>query len=459
TCFYNALSRRQYEMPLVAFYGRVSALVFLVTMLAGVFLLVPGLGDMLLPDVPLWYAPLAAFYGFLLWGTRVVRSMNDALGLTVPGEFLRSGVNLLGAIIILALFWFGFLNAGSLFGLQYLMMGSIVIGCLAIMRRSWAHIDLSLTRDQRLSYTREFSDYSMPLFVQALLSALALSAERWVLQWFDGSTQQGYFALSQRVSAACFLFVSAMTPLIMRELAIAWGKDDREHMGHLLTRFAPLLFGIAAWFSCFTAVEASVLVHIFGGAEFAAALVPVQIMALYPAHQAYGQLASSVFHATGKTKVLRNLAASSAGSLLGPGARRARMGLGATGLALKTVTTQFIMVNLLFWMASRLIPLNFFRNLMLQGLILGSLLGIAWVCKQATGIYFADDAHQIIRFFLSGILYSFMSFGLVVTCPWLFGAHGGFREMLIRSTDQKSLISRRTHKEPCGNTRLFLCPD
>lgn len=43
------------------------------------------------------------------------------------------------------------------------------------------------------------------------------------------------------------------------------------------------------------------------------------------------------------------------------------MGLGATGLALKTVTTQFIMVNLLFWMASRLIPLNFFRNLMLQG--------------------------------------------------------------------------------------------
>lgn len=274
TCFYNALSRRQYEMPLVAFYGRVSALVFLVTMLAGVFLLVPGLGDMLLPDVPLWYAPLAAFYGFLLWGTRVVRSMNDALGLTVPGELLRSGVNLLGAIIILALFWFGFLNAGSLFGLQYLMMGSIVIGCLAIMRRSWAHIDLSLTRDQRLSYTREFSDYSMPLFVQALLSALALSAERWVLQWFDGSTQQGYFALSQRVSAACFLFVSAMTPLIMRELAIAWGKDDREHMGRLLTRFAPLLFGIAAWFSCFTAVEASVLVHIFGGAEFAAALVP-----------------------------------------------------------------------------------------------------------------------------------------------------------------------------------------
>lgn len=188
------------------------------------------------------------------------------------------------------------------------MMGSIVIGCLAIMRRSWAHIDLSLTRDQRLSYTREFSDYSMPLFVQALLSALALSAERWVLQWFDGSTQQGYFALSQRVSAACFLFVSAMTPLIMRELAIAWGKDDREHMGHLLTRFAPLLFGTRQGFPASPLWKLPVLVHIFGGAEFAAALVPRADHGPVSGHQAYGQLASSVFHATGKTKVLRNLA-------------------------------------------------------------------------------------------------------------------------------------------------------
>lgn len=439
TCFYNALSRRQYEMPLVAFYGRVSALVFLVTMLSGALLLVPELGDLLLPDVPLWYAPLAAFYGFLLWGTRVVRSMNDALGLTVPGELLRSGVNLLGAGMILALFWLGLLNAGTLFGLQYLMMGGIIAGCLAIMRRSWTHIDLRLTRDQRLAYTREFSDYSMPLFVQALLSALALSAERWVLQWFDGSTQQGYFALSQRVSAACFLFVSAMTPLIMRELAIAWGNDDRDHMGRLLTRFAPLLFGIAAWFSCFTAVEASVLVHIFGGAEFAAALIPVQIMALYPAHQAYGQLASSVFHATGRTKTLRNLAfvehfggfvlvwlLVAPENLLG-------MGLGATGLALKTVLTQFVMVNLLFWMASRLIPLNFFRNLLLQGLILGALLGLAWVCKEATGLYFNGEEYRLVRFLLSGVLYSFMSLGLVLTCPWLFGCtRQDFREMLIR---------------------------
>lgn len=438
TCFYNALSRRQYEMPLVAFYARMSGIVFLITILAGFLLLVPELGEMVLPDVPIWYAPLAALFGFLLWGTRVVRSMNDALGLTVPGELLRSGVNLIGAVLILLLFVLELLDAGTLFGLQYLMMGSIVLGCLLIQRRSWAHIDLSLTRDQRRAYTREFSDYSMPLFVQALLSASALSIERWILQWFDGSAQQGYFALSQRVSAACFLFVSAMTPLIMRELAIAWGKDDRERMGELLTRFAPLLFGIAAWFSCFTVIEAPVLVHLFGGAEFAAALIPVQIMAFYPAHQAYGQLASSVFHATGRTRTLRNMAFLehcgglalvwlfvAPPDLLG-------MGLGATGLALKTVLTQFVMVNLLFWLASRLIPLHFLRNLLLQGLILGAFLLLAWLSQQATEMLLADLS-QILRFLLSGIVYTLLSGILALLVPSLFGcSRQDLKEMVIR---------------------------
>ncbi len=434
-------------MPLVAFYARVTGAVFLITILAGLLLLIPELGKFILPDVQLWYAPLAALFGFLLWGTRVVRSMNDALGLTVPGELLRSCVNLIGAVLILIFFALGLLNAGTLFGLQYLMMGGIIIGCLLIQRRSWAHIDLSLTRSQRIAYTREFSDYSLPLFIQALLSAMAISVERWILQWFDGSAQQGYFALSQRISAACFLFVSAMTPLIMRELAIAWGNNDRQQMGNLLTRFAPLLFGIAAWFSCFTVVEAPVLVSIFGGTEFASALLPVQIMAFYPAHQAYGQLASSVFHATGKTKTLRNMAVvEHFGGLalvwlfIAPG-DFGGMGLGAMGLALKTVLTQFVMVNLLLWLASRIIPLHFLRNLLLQGLILCAFLLLAWGSQQITHLLLPTALPQLIRFLVSGVVYTILSGTLALLVPTLFGcSRQDLREMVIRVG---ALLARR----------------
>lgn len=438
TCFYNALSRRQQEGPLVAYYARVTLLVCGITLVAGCLLALPFLGDLLLPEVPLWYGPLAALFGFLMWATRVVRSMNDALGLTVPGEILRSLMNLGGAALLLVLFWYNWLTAPTLFALQYLMMGGIVIGGLRIMRRSWHGLDFTLDDTARRAYTREFADYSTPLFVQALLSALALWAERWVLQWFDGSEQQGYFALSQRVSMACFMFVSAMTPLIMRELAIAWGKDDREHMGRLLTRFAPLLFAVAAWFSCFTVVEAPALVRLFGGAEFASALVPVQIMALYPAHQAYGQLASSVFHATSKTRTLRNVAfVEHLGGfvlvwlLLAP-ADLGGLNLGATGLAVKTVATQFVTVNLLLYLASRLIPLNFWRSLVLQFVILGSLLALAFGASTLSH-HFLDGLGDTIRFLASGIVYGLASFSVALLCPALVGiSHRELRELVIR---------------------------
>lgn len=177
----------------------------------------------------------------------------------------------------------------TLFAQQYLMLGATALGYWLVTRRHWRERDqtlrLHLSPAQSRAYSREFFDYSHPLFVQALLSFLLLTAERWLLQWFDGSAEQGFFALSQKVSMACFLFVSAMTPLIMRELSIAWGRKDRETMARLLTRFAPLLYVVAAYFSCFTLAEGPALVNIFGGAQFAAAILPVQIMALYPLHQ------------------------------------------------------------------------------------------------------------------------------------------------------------------------------
>ena len=302
TCLYNSLSRRQTEGSLIAFYMRVSALVFGITMAVALFLFsCPTVGNALMPDVPLWLTPFAALWAFLTWWGRVLRSMNDAIGATVPSEIVRSTISLAAVGFLVLLFVCDVLNIATLFVQQYLMLGLTALGYWLVTvrcgRGCWengGNLVLSLSRERRSAYTKEFFDYSNPLFVQALLAFLMIACERWLLQFFNGSTEQGFFALSQKVGMACFLFVSAMTPLLMRELSIAWGKKDVVAMGRLVDRFAPLLYVVAAYFSCFTLVEAAAVVELFGGAEFAAAVLPVQIMALYPLHQAYGQLASSI---------------------------------------------------------------------------------------------------------------------------------------------------------------------
>ena len=445
TCFYNALSRRQQEFSLIAFYMRVSLVICAVTMLVAFCLLYEPLGSLFLPQVPLWLAPFAAFFAFLTWLGRVLRSMNDATGATIQSELLRTAISLLCVGLLVFLFLSGLLNILTLFLQQYLMLAATALGFWYVTWRCYRDRNITLaftlTPQKWRAYLHEFFTYSHPLFVQSLLSFLMLSLERWLLQWFNGSSEQGYFALSQKVSMACFLFVSAMTPLIMRELSIAWGSRDTDTMGRLINRFAPILYIIAAYFSCFTLVEAEALVGLFGGSEFAQAIVPVQIMALYPLHQAYGQLAGSVFHATGRTRVLRNMTALEClygflltWFLLAPPDLYG-LGQGATGLAIKTVAVQFITVNGYLWLASRFIPLHFWRNLAHQILSLGLLLALAFVSHQITFIFPYGESFTLLRFLASGLLYSLITLLLCLLFPQIMGMQRkDLTELLTRFT-------------------------
>ena len=424
TCFFAALSRRQQELGLISFYGRVCLLVLALCMLASLLVMQPAFGAWIMPQVPLWMAPLAALWAFLTWFGRVVRSMNDAFGATVPSELARAAISLGGMFLLAALFWAEALTITSLFIQQYIVLSALILGFWHVVRKEHAHIPWKLAAADAYAYRVEFFRYSHPLFVQALLSFLFLTGERWLLQWFNGSAEQGFFALSQKVSLACFLFVSAMTPLIMRELSIAWGQKDTALMGRLITRFAPLLYMVAAYFSCFTFMEAASLVRIFGGAEFTQALLPVQIMALYPVHQTYGQLAGSVFHAVGRTTVLRNLTVLEclggilvSWLLLAP-PEYFGLHLGAAGLAVKIAVVQFVMVNIYFWLVARMLSFSYLRNLLHQLAAPAVLLALAFVSRECTSL---SPLTGFARFLLSGMTYSLLVALCLFAVPQLAG--------------------------------------
>ena len=185
----------------------------------------------------------------------------------------------------------------------------------------------------------------------------------------------------------------------------------------------------------------------FGGAEFAAATLPVQIMAFYSLHQAYGQLAGSVFHATGRTRVLRNMAAlecvygfTTAWFLLAP-PEYMGLNLGAVGLAIKTVAVQIITVNVYLWLASRFLPLSFWRNFAHQIWSLAVLLTLAWLCREGTIMAGLGDLNTFSRFLVSGVLYSAGAGVVCVAMPALLGlSRQDVRELVarFRKSRQKS---------------------
>ena len=422
--FYTSLSRRPEEAGLPAFYARIAAIVLLICVLAGLAMLIPGAGRVAMPDVPARIGIWAALFAYLFWLAHIARSMNDALGQTTTSELVRISLNLAAMLALVALYFAGVLDMAVLFCHQYALYLATIAGYLWCLRRAWPGFSLRLERGQARAYTREFAEFSLPLFWLALASIAFLFGERWLLQFFGGSAAQGYFTLSQKVGMACFFFVTAMTPLIMREFSIAHGENDTRRMGGLVDKHGPMLYALSGYFSCFAAVEAETVVRLLGGEGFTEAILPVRIMALCPMHQAYGQLLGSLFYATGRTRAMRNNSVSALATglvvswfLIAPPAFFG-MNLGALGLAIKMATVPCIFVNILLVIASRSIPIKLWSNLAHQALCPLSFLGLAWISGKAAEV---AGLAEMPRVFASMVIYTVLSLGLFSVIPWLGG--------------------------------------
>ena len=383
-----------------------------------------------------------------------LNQMADAYGLTVTSEKWRMLQKVIGLLLIVALFFLHRLQLGAFFFYNYFITILLAVALVCIMVRNH-YISLAdrwvLCRERVVPYVREFYYYAYPLFIFSLVGFLANIGDRWLLQLFGGSVQQGYYGLSYQVGAACFLFTGAMTPLLTREFSIAFDKTDLKQMAGLFRRYIPLLYSIAAFLACFMALQAEKVVYIIGGKAYQEALLPVAIMSLFPLHQTYGQLTSSVFLASGKTRLYRNIGV--VFLLMGLPvtyfmiAPESMMGLntGATGMALKTVLLNVISVNVILYFVARQLGINFWLYLGHQIAVLGVLAAVAAVVSRVVDTFLLQSLHAIGCFFLSGIIYTMIVVGIVFVYPNIFGLRRG--DLVLILGKAKSIIINITRRK------------
>jgi len=428
--FYTKLSQRQSDFGLVAFYFFfMSACSMLLLFFVGGAHLV-DISNILWPEQTTLYVFLGAIWGVLNWWLQVLNKVTDAYGVTVSAEKAKIIQRVVGLGVICALFFAGQLGLISYFCWHYFLM--LFLACCFVytleragntFMQSW-----KLTASQFKGYVKEFYNYSHPLFVYALIGLFVGIMERWMLQYFGGSLQQGYFGLSSRIGSICFLFTSAMSPLIMREFAIAFDRQDVSEMRRLFRRYIPFLYAVAAYFACFIAVQAKTVTYIIGGDKFQLAMTPVMIMAFYPIHQTYGQLSGSVFYATGQTKLYRNIGTvfmlvslPVAYFFIAP-PDKFGLGAGATGLALEMVVLQFVAVNVQLFYNSRFLKLKFHRYVGHQIFV------VLWffLCALAASLcrsLFEDGLRDVLSFLVDGIIYTFLVIVSTLAQPKLFGLY------------------------------------
>lgn len=427
TAFYTKLSQRQQDRGLVIFYGYFTLSLGLALGFFLVFCFAADLGRNIWPGQIVLFIFFGALWAYMTFCATVLGDMSDAYGLTVRAELVKMTLKIFSFLLVVILFWQHWFSLLNFFLFHFIILLLTVWLLFRVIREGGVSYSgrWRMPREQRGVYFREFAAFCTPLVVFTAFAVFEGILDRWFLQKFSGSVEQGLYSLAYQIGAICFLFASAMVPLVARELAVAFGKFDLDGMNRVFMRSTPLIYAIVAYFSCFLAVEARNVMLLFGGDAYAGAVVPISIMCFFPIHQTYGQLNASVFFATNRTLEYKNIGIALlfiglplTFFLLGPRSYGA-LQAGATGLAIKMVLLNILSVNIQLWYNTRFMNLSFKYFFGHQLLVVAAFSTIALICSYAVRTLWSQT-HFGVQFLASGFFYTVLIAGLGIAFPRLF---------------------------------------
>ena len=400
--FFTKLSAKANRKELITFYFLYSFVVL--CLIVGFIFIVNTLGysDYILPDIPNEYIYFGLFFGFFTWFTQIFIKISDAYALTVSVELIKVGHKIVSLLILLFFVYQLAFDLELFFYFHYIALFSFLLIILWLFIKKGIFQNIFNSEFSIINLTKEFISYCHPLVVYSIIGLLAGLFDIWLLQKVAGSEQMGFYGLAYSLAAMCFLFTSAMTPIITREFSKSYEQKDLETMRKLFYRYIPMLYSIAAFFAVFISVQSENVLMIFTDEKFKDAFLVLVIMALYPIHQTYGQLSGSIFYATGQTKLMRNMAlfTQPLGMLISF-IFIYLLELEAVGLAWKMIIGQFIGVNIQLYFNAKLLDLDIKHFVWHQ---IYSVLFFAAIAMMPTLLISFDSG--MIEFLVSGFVYT-----------------------------------------------------
>ncbi len=440
--FFTKLSANNQRKELISFYFIYS---FSILLLLFTFIFITnklGYLDNLIPNISNQYIYFGLFFGFFTWFTQIFIKISDAYAITVSVELIKIIYKILSLMVLIYLIYRTEFNLTDYFIFHIVSLISFILflSWLFIKRKIFENLKFSLFNSQFLIIIKEFIEYCHPLVLYSIVSLLVGIFDIWLLQKYGGSKQTGFYGLAYGLSAICFLFTSAMTPIITREFAKSYGEKDIESMRGLFLRYIPMLYSISAYFAIFVAIQSENILSIFTDEKFKEAYLVLMVMAFYPIHQTYGQLSGSIFYATNQTRLMRNisLVVQPFGMLL-TFLLIYKLDLGAIGLAWKMIIVQIIGVNIQLYYNTKFLKLklNYFLWHQLYSVALFIILAVV-------SNMLIDISSPILDFFISGLLYTVWVIIFIYILPQIFATNRDeIKSILIRF---KSVIKREIKK-------------
>ena len=314
-----------------------------------------GYNNYIWPEQLTTYVWLIAGVEFVMFVSTLFVSFGDSRRITVTVRIVSMVVNVFVTLLILLLFFLDQLSLDKYIVVNYLNFTLVcVVIAYVLLRNRETHFVLNWSKSGVKDILSYFWQYCHPLVVYTFVGFVVSFFDRWLLQFVGGSAEQGYYSLAYKWASISLIFTTSILNIYWKEIAYLYGANDLARLTQLYKKTNFLLFGLAAIIGVFVFTHSKRLVLLVAGSEYKAAVVPFMIMAFYPLHLTIGQLNGTLFYATERTKLYRNLGIITMLTglvltyfLLAPKDNVVPgLGFGAIGLATKNVSINICSVNL-----------------------------------------------------------------------------------------------------------------
>lgn len=273
-----------------------------------------------------------------------------------------------------------------------IMLSQQLLVGLLLCKFGWVVVSRSMTvAESWVECWREYWVYCRPLIPGAVFAFLYSYSDRWLLQRFAGSVEQGYFQVSMQFSVIAMVFTTSILRVFAKELAAAVGEGDKDGLVRIYRYAYVMTVLVVSFVAGMIAPWADEIIWLALGGSYAGAANVFIVLLIYPVYQSLGQIAGTFLMSVGQTALHSVVSISVIIAslplgfvLLAPGELYG-FNMGSLGLALKLCLISFMSVNFLnFALAKK----NGFKVDYYSQLAIPIFLGIGFLSKHIVSLCF-----------------------------------------------------------------------
>jgi O-antigen/teichoic acid export membrane protein len=436
--FFTKFSQTNEKNSLIKFYQYFFILICFVLTIFLSFLLLFDENRNIFPNISISIIILSLVYVILNSYQDFLINLMDGSGLSVQLEKSRLFLKIIAALFLAFLYLSNLLNIQTYFYYNFLNYTLLSLLLIFLINRSGINLKLvPLIKKKYLHFhIKHLLQYSSPLFLYLLFSLIQETFDRWLLQYYSGSIEQGYYSFSYYLNNLSLIFISAMFPLFTRELSIKAKNNDILGMSVIFRKYLPIFYSLTAIISSFIFFNSDVIINIFGGSKYIGAISSMKALTFFSAITVFSMLNGSVIYANGKTKIflILSLILVPIGMLTSYFLLSNNMlNMGSTGLSIKIVVFELIPVLIILKINTKFLNLKYLNFIYFMIFPLLVFLFFSYTTRYIIELFFTSNLPSFQMLIYNGFLYLPLVLLTIIINPLIIGINRvDFNSLLIR---------------------------